>query len=659
MVAGTGAGRLAWAPVVVMGVLLAAGVVLQPAAVFDPPWLFAPLNLLFLTVIPLTAALLAIPAYRRTGVGAVLALGTGMVTMAVGCGVLPAVLLYVVGQNAVVTIHNSAVLLAAAANFAAAVGSVYVVSLGPSRGRHVVVMYSVAAVAIGVLLALTLADEIPAFWTADGGATELRQLVLGLAVALLVLSASIWWQQSVRERGVRFLNWYVPGLALFALGLVAIMMQARVGDLVGWIGRVGQYAGAAYMLAAVVNERLQFRARHPGRTLGVSLLRSAVPLRPLLESTLDAVVALGPDCRVVYWNEAAARLFGHDPGDVFDADPADLLLAAGPSPSRERLKELLANPGHSSAAPSALLELVDLSGRRFPAEIRTFGRERGGRFLVCVISDISERVRAHEELEQRVMERTAELERANLQLARANEAKDEFLGLVSHELKTPITTILAAATILERNVPPDEVDGVIADIVADAHRLTGVIDNLLVLSRIETGHAAPGEPVPMDRLLARVLTRMRREYPDRTVDVSTTPGVIVEAGEEQLEIVVRNYVANALKYSPCDAPVWVKLTTEGDRAVVAVLDSGVGIDPMEASRLFEPFYRSASMSRTPGVGIGLTVCRRIVESLGGSVSASVRLDGPGSVFTFTLPLAAVDSEAGRAALPAGEPVAGE
>jgi signal transduction histidine kinase len=289
--------------------------------------------------------------------------------------------------------------------------------------------------------------------------------------------------------------------------------------------------------------------------------------------------------------------------------------------------------------------LGDRSGRRFPAEITVFAGPDDPRHVVCLIDDVSERVRTREELERRVRERTAELEVLNADLARANAAKDEFLGLVSHELKTPITTILAASLVLERRAAVTDRDALLEDLVAEATRLAGIVDNLLALARLDAGRQPEREPVALDRLLPAAIATVEREFPERVIRVTAEPGVIVEANEPQLIMVVRNYLSNALKYSPPDRPVEVVLRKDTAHAFVAVVDSGIGIDDDHAAVLFEPFYRMPAASGIAGMGIGLAVCRRIVESLGGRVHAASRPNEPGSVFTFVLPLADHDPDA--------------
>ena len=633
-----------WLPVWTLGVLLVLGWLARPDQVFDPAWVFTPLNLIFLTLVPIAAAALAITAYRQTGMVALLALGAGMLATGLGGGVLPAVLLYVRDTNATVTNHNASVLLATGCQFVAALAGVLALSLGPNRMRHVAVAYGLVTMVTAGVLGLYLAGVTPLFW--DNGPTTLRQVIVFSAISLAVLSAALWWVASVRDPTIRFLHWYVPGLALLALGLAAIYFQSVVGGLVGWIGRIGQYSAAVYMLAAAWVEA-EALSSLPGDSLGVSLMQASQPLRTLVESTSDAVIVVGPRGRIVYWNEAAHRLFGYTSAEAADCEATDRMLCPDEdAEARDILRRLLLGASRRTQPARRQLTLANRDGVEFQAEVTVFPNPTDRRLTICLVSDVSERVRARLELESRVLERTAELESLNDELERALAAKDEFLGLVSHELKTPITAIITAGSMLRRRLADADDAFLVEDLMAESARLAGIIDNLLALARLESGRQPEHEPLLLDRVLLQAVKSVGRQFPDRSVEIVAPSEVVVEANDDQLAMVASNYLVNALKYSPPGSAVEARITTDERCAIVEILDRGIGIEGEDLVALYEPFYRGAGSSQTQGMGIGLAVCRRIVESLGGSVSARPRPDG-GSIFSFTLPLVRLEPEEGR------------
>ena len=239
--------------------------------------------------------------------------------------------------------------------------------------------------------------------------------------------------------------------------------------------------------------------------------------------------------------------------------------------------------------------------------------------------------------------RTAEAARAELagtarDLRLANETKDEFLGLVSHELKTPLTTIVMDGGILRSRgdeLDPDLRAMMAAEICDEGQRLARIIDNLLVLAR---GGEVTTEPVLLGRLVKRVITRHQSLHPERGITVDIEPDVVVVAQPLHVEQVVLNLLSNAEKYSPATTTIVVSVRSRDGEAAVTVADEGRGISESEAPRIFDAFYRSSSTAQDrPGLGVGLAVCKRLVEAQSGRIWAA-RGDHGGAAFTFTLPL---------------------
>jgi len=232
-------------------------------------------------------------------------------------------------------------------------------------------------------------------------------------------------------------------------------------------------------------------------------------------------------------------------------------------------------------------------------------------------------------------------------LRRANEAKDEFLSLVSHELKTPITMILGNAEVLERrmdHLPARERAAALADIKLESERLYRIIENLLALARIDTGQQIESEPIVLRKLIDRVVDRHRRRTTER-VFLSKWHGDrdLVSGSADYLEQVLQNLIGNAEKYSPAPHPIEVIGASDGREVTVRVLDRGPGVSPDEIERLFAPFYRSERTSgAAAGVGIGLAVCKRLVEAQGGRLWAAQRAGG-GAEFGFALPVLSPES----------------
>jgi signal transduction histidine kinase len=252
-----------------------------------------------------------------------------------------------------------------------------------------------------------------------------------------------------------------------------------------------------------------------------------------------------------------------------------------------------------------------------------------------------------EVLRRAVIELYDKLLLQNAELQRANASKDEFLGLVSHELKTPITTILAASALIRQRMGRGE-EGLIDDLEAETERLAAIVDNLLALARMDAGVNTMTEPVMLNHLVREEVERAARRDTTREYTFAADGEAVIDAVAEQITMVLRNFIANAAKYSPTGSAISVRVTTDDNEAVLAVRDTGVVLQPHETEHLFEPFHRAESAGKhTTGVGIGLAVCKRVAESLGGTVEVVLDREpniAPGTEFRLRLPLAASDVE---------------
>jgi K+-sensing histidine kinase KdpD len=226
--------------------------------------------------------------------------------------------------------------------------------------------------------------------------------------------------------------------------------------------------------------------------------------------------------------------------------------------------------------------------------------------------------------------------------------REAFLSLLSHELRTPVTTIYAGATVLGR--PPGSMSDavrreILSDVGAEADRLYRLVEDLLVLARFDEGIALGLEPHLLQRIVPRVVDHEQARWPGIRFEVQLEPNLPAVAGDETAIIqVVRNLCSNAAKYSSIGSTVEVRIESAEDGVTVRVLDAGPGVKVDEAEHLFDPFYRSpATAAMASGAGIGLYVCRRLVVAMSGRIWGRPR-DGGGSEFGLTLPAYEMTSE---------------
>jgi signal transduction histidine kinase len=246
---------------------------------------------------------------------------------------------------------------------------------------------------------------------------------------------------------------------------------------------------------------------------------------------------------------------------------------------------------------------------------------------------------------------------------RANALREAFIGVISHELRTPITTIYGLSRVLRQrgeSLTADVQRQAIVDIEAESDRLFRLVEDLLVLSRAEGGRVEfEAEPISLGRLAERIVDAEAERRPDREFELRLPPTLaLIEAEPTYVEQVIRNLLTNAAKYSPGPEKIEVEievevevvegppaidvLTTERrgrSEVVLRVLDRGIGVDDETIAQAFDLFFRTREASRiASGAGIGLFVSRQLIEAMGGRTWLLAR-DGGGTEAGFALPLA--------------------
>ncbi|MGA2157596.1 MAG: GAF domain-containing protein [Dehalococcoidia bacterium] len=225
---------------------------------------------------------------------------------------------------------------------------------------------------------------------------------------------------------------------------------------------------------------------------------------------------------------------------------------------------------------------------------------------------------------------------------KAEQVKDEFIGLVSHELKTPVTVIVGAIdTAMTKGVPKKEALQLLQDAAVSAEALAGIVDNLLELTRAQANRLIiKKEPVDIAKAAGNVIEKLKGRSTRHRLVVEIPKALPrVAADPIRVERILHNLVENAIKYSPKGGNVTVFASRNGDSLNVGVKDQGIGITTQDRERLFKPFERLGTVKNAAGVGLGLNVCRRLVEAHNGHIWVESE-PGKGTTFYFSLPLSA-------------------
>jgi two-component system, OmpR family, sensor histidine kinase VicK len=233
----------------------------------------------------------------------------------------------------------------------------------------------------------------------------------------------------------------------------------------------------------------------------------------------------------------------------------------------------------------------------------------------------------------------------------AERMRTALVSTVSHELRSPLTSIKGYTdTLLDGGPWDEETEREFLEIIrVSSEKLSGLVDNLLDAAKMEAGVLKlEQEPVRVERIVQQVVAHKRLLAPNHPLTAEIDPDLpVANADPFRVEQVVTNLVENAIKYSPEGGPITVRVRG-GDEITVSVSDRGVGVTKEQAERLFERFYRvDSSLARTTkGVGLGLFICRSLVEAHGGRIWVESR-PGEGSTFSFTLPAMVVAEHTGH------------
>ena len=348
-----------------------------------------------------------------------------------------------------------------------------------------------------------------------------------------------------------------------------------------------------------------------------ALRQSETNYRTLVESSPDGVISVDAKVRIIDCNEGVCQLLGYSREELKGKDFRELLASALP----DRLSfyyDQLAQKGLVETE----FEFLGHGGRTIPVWAKIVGAyDINGRLsqALVYIRDIAER-------------------------KKLDQLKDEFIGLVSHELRSPLTVIMGAVnTALTEGarLSREEMRQLLQDAAWETESLSHLLGNLLELSRARADRLfLSREPVNVKDIVKDVVDKIKRQTSNHSFETDL-PRVLppVHADQLRLERILHNLLENAVKYSPDGGKIIISARLENDHMVIGVSDEGIGISLHDQAKLFSPFERLAAqrLEGIKGIGLGLLVCRRLVEAHGGRIWVESE-PGRGSTFYFTLPL---------------------
>ncbi|HUW50649.1 MAG TPA: ATP-binding protein [Sulfuricella sp.] len=355
--------------------------------------------------------------------------------------------------------------------------------------------------------------------------------------------------------------------------------------------------------------------------------------RMLLDSTAEGIYGVDRESRCTFCNRAALKMLGYATetallGKNIHQMAHHTLADGSPNPTENCRLLATLRDGKRLFVEDQLLWRAD--GTSFPADMASFPIHRGEAIVGAVISfhDISARKQA-----QQVLTRKTE------DLARSNAELEQFAYVASHDLQEPLRMVASYTQLLARRYQgklDQDADEFIAFAVDGANRMQRLINDLLTFSRVGT-RGQPFAPTDCNAVLRDVLDNLQLSIEESGASVISDPLPTLMADASQLTQLFQNLIANAIKFHSGQAPqIHIGARRQDMEWIFSVRDNGIGIAPEFFERIFVIFQRLHSRAQYPGTGIGLAVCKRIVERHGGRIWVESEL-GQGSTFSFTLP----------------------
>jgi PAS domain S-box-containing protein len=492
--------------------------------------------------------------------------------------------------------------------------------------RWVGILLAIEPLALLLLLANDGTHDLVRFYTAEGGAVAeagpLFWVHLVYTDVLLWVGTAVFVIASARLSRL----YRRQSLIVFASVLLPWGTNLLFNLDVGPFGRVDLSPFAFTVTAAV----LVFGVFRFGLLDQRPLARSQI-----FETIRDPVLVLDPYGRVIDANPAAGRLVGLSVHAAVGQRAVRLLPALG-----------------DRAVGQATASEITVAGRTYDVDVSPLPGRPGRRSGQLVVArDITERRQAEQDIrvafdrERVAAERlAAALEReqaATEHLRSLDELKSAFLQAVSHDLRTPLASVLGIALTLERSrkaLPSADVDDLLGRLTANARKLDRLLGGLLDLDRLGRGVVEPRrERIDLGEFVATVVDQAQADMlGDHPVFVDLAP-VKIAVDSAKVERIIENLLVNASRHTPPGTPIWVRVDRRDPGALLTVADAGPGVPAEQRERIFQPFHRGPSAaSHAPGSGVGLALVAQFAGLHGGRAWVEPR-DGGGACFQVLLP----------------------
>ena len=393
--------------------------------------------------------------------------------------------------------------------------------------------------------------------------------------------------------------------------------------------------------------------------------------REIFQTSSEGIIIVDRKGTILLANPVAEKMFGYQPETLTGATLEALLPSRYRGSHVQHRDNFAKNPGPRRMGVGRDLMAMRKDGSEFPVEVSLSHHKVGNMLVVMAfIIDITLRKRSEEalkrseeqlliyaaELEKRVQERTEalnvmvhELEKANRDATQAldrerelNELKTKFMSIASHEFRTPLSTILSSASLVNQyNAKGDseKIQKHISRIKSSVNHLTGILNDFLSLGKLEEGKIAVlNEAMKLEEFLEEIVEEtwpILRTGQKLKVDF-TGSSQTIQCDPRILRAILFNLISNASKYSGDEKEISIDVKYEKDKVSMSVRDEGIGIPKSEVKHLFDRFFRASNATNIQGSGLGLNIVKKYLDLLNGSLTFKTE-ENKGTTFTFKIP----------------------
>lgn len=630
--------HLAWTPIPLFMVFMAALWMLNTKAVFEPSYLLPTLNFIFSTAISIFVAYLAGRSFLSDGGVSVLLLGCGTLIFGLVSLIASITISFAREVNAGVAIYNIGMFLSGFCHFLSAVSGLKGHFGRIIRNRDLLLngTYGLVTAAVGVVTILVFQGVIPPFFMEDAGPTPLRQGFLGAAILLFGISGVLLIAAG-RRTGSSFSYWYGLSLGLIATGLLGVLIITHVGSPLGWTGRAAQYLGGVYMLAAVIT------AFQESRDWRIPLEEILQQTRSRFEAIFDqaavGILITAGDGRIRMVNPGFCRIIGYEAEELIGRPVDEFIHPEDRAEGNRRTRRMTAEDGSGDVVEK---RLIHHDGRQIWVQVTVSTiADADGRFtdFVSVVEDITARKSAEEkllrlntELEKRVENRTQALRRSREQIRRlahqAATAEERERRRIAEGLHDDVQQLLAACSLTLQNLSPRVSDPAVCQRIETVcawtsqalHATRSLVFDLSPAVLYEVGLWAA-----LDHLAGLMKQRL-----GLTVD-------LIQDGEidplpEDLRVffygTIRELLFNVHHHAEIDT-VRVFLAKDDGMITARVTDHGRGFDPQELKEMAD--------SGGGNTGIGLSNLQERLSQFGGRLELT-SAEGRGTDVQISAPV---------------------